>query len=45
MDLPIEQRIGLIDHIDKCNSCALEFQTIIKIIKKEKEFLEKIEKS
>jgi hypothetical protein len=45
MELSIEKRIELIDHIDKCNSCALEFQTLIKIVKKEKEFLQHIEKS
>lgn len=44
MEVPIEERIELIDHIDKCNSCALEFQAVIKIIKKEKEFLAQIKK-
>jgi hypothetical protein len=45
MEVPIEERIELIDHLDKCNSCALEFQAVIRIIKKEKEFLEQIRNS
>lgn len=44
MELQLKERLKIINHIDKCDSCALEFLTIIKIIKKEKEFLEKIEK-
>ncbi len=44
LELPLKERLDVIEHIDTCSSCAQEFQTIIAILKKEKEFLSRIEK-
>ncbi len=42
MELPLRERLAILDHIDKCGSCAREFHTTIAILKKEKEFLRQI---
>jgi hypothetical protein len=44
LELPLEKRLDVMEHIDTCRSCAQEFQTIIAILKKEKDFLSRIEK-
>lgn len=44
LELPLKERLDVIEHIDTCRSCAQEFQTIIAILKKEKEFLNRIGK-
>lgn len=44
LKLPLDERMDVIEHIDTCRSCAQEFQTIIAILRKEKEFLSRIEK-
>jgi hypothetical protein len=42
LELPLKQRLAVMDHIDNCASCAREFKAIIAIIQKEKEFLQQI---
>jgi hypothetical protein len=44
LKLPLNERMDVIEHMDICRSCAQEFQTIIAILRKEKEFLSRIEK-
>lgn len=44
MELPLKERQEIWGHIDKCRACAREFHTITAILKKEKEFLQKLEK-
>jgi hypothetical protein len=42
LKLPLSERLDLIDHIDKCQLCASDFQLINSILKEELSILKKI---